>query len=45
MAKKPKKKAKPRVRDVLIPGQGGARMITDTAAALRKAMKKKKKKK
>ena len=41
MAKKPKKKA--RTRD-LVPGQYGARLLTESAAALRKAMKKKKKK-
>ena len=41
MAKKPKKKS--RARD-LVPGQYGARLITESAAALRKATKKKKKK-
>lgn len=45
MAKKPKKKLKPRVRDVLVPGQGGARMITETARRLKEATKKKRKKK
>lgn len=44
MAEK-KKKPKPRLRDVTVPGQAGARMITSVAGSLAAAMKKKKKKK
>ena len=41
MAKKPK----PRVRDVAVPGQAGARMITDVAGRLKSATQKPPKKK